>query len=141
MSNLNAQGYGASPIDTGATTINTTSAWVQVGGAPITMGGGKTGALLTIITGSAGAIAHLKLTRTESIGGTHVDWLVDTDFNTATDEMIDCITGSTPPNIYQLALSSRGQVKLAELRGVGEIGIWAKKATADVTLQVLGTMF
>jgi hypothetical protein len=138
--NLNAQGYGTVAVDTGATTINDASNWIQVGGAPIVLGGGKLAALLTLICGAGGALAHFKLTRADTIGGTHVDWLVDADLNTATDEMLDCtVPGVSPPNIYQLAAGSKGQIKLEKLQGVAEIGVWAKKATTDTTLEVTGS--
>lgn len=94
---------------------------------------------MTLIVGAGGALGHLKLTRADAIGGLHVDWLVDTDFNTATDEMIDCVVpGSSPPNIYTLAANGVGQIKLNDCRSVCEIGIWAKAASANTTLQVTG---
>lgn len=134
--NLNCTGFGLSPLDTGAVAINSTS-WAQVG--LVTLGGGKRSALLTLLTGSGGALGHLKLSRADAIGGRHVDWLVDTDFNTATDELQDCIVpGISPANIYQLAASGVGQIKLAKCRAVGEIGIWAKAASANTTLRVTG---
>lgn len=138
--NLNAQAYGATGVDTGPVTINSTSAWILVG--IYLLGGAKAGGLVKLVNGSGGALAHLKFTRSETIGGAHVDFLVDTDFNTATVEMIDCVVpGSSPPNLYQLALSTSGHVKLDKLNGVAELGIYAKKASADTTLQAIASFF
>jgi len=133
---IDASGYGASPVDTGAVNV-TASDWANI--ATIKLAGGKSDALMTLIVGSGGALGHFKLTRAASAGGLHVDWLVDTDFNTATDEMIDCVVpGQSPPNISTLAASGAGQIRLANLRSVVEVGIWAKAASTATTLQVVG---
>ena len=137
MATINASGYGASTVDTGAVAV-TSGAWANI--ATITLAGGKADGLMTFIVGAGGALGHFKLSRASSSGGLHVDWIVDTDFNTATDEQIDCVVpGSSPPNISTMAANGVGQIRLANLRSVIEIGIWAKAATTDTTLQMIGT--
>jgi len=135
---INCEGYGPSPLDTGVVAINSTS-WVQIG--ILQLGGWKRGGLLTLMVGSGGALGHFKLTRASAIGGLHVDWLVDTDFNTSTDELQDCrVPGSSPPNIYQLVTNGIGQMKLGKCLAVAEIGIWAKAASTNTTLRVTGNI-
>ncbi len=134
---LNCLGNSASTFDTGVVTIDSTSKWIQVG--VITLGGGKDAGLLTLNVGSGGALGHFKLTRADAIGGTHIDWMVDSDFNTPTEDMPSCIVPNTSPaNIYQLSGNGTGQIKLAKCLAIGEVGIWAKAASTDTTLQVTG---
>jgi len=79
VSNLNCQGSGATTFDTGSIAVNSTTDWVQI--SVVQLGGVKEAGLLTLYTGSTGALGHFRLTRADTIGGTHVDWLVDADFN------------------------------------------------------------
>jgi len=137
MASLDTRNADAVTIATDTITVNDASDWIAIG--TILLGGTKDRGLLTLNVGSGGALAHFKLTRADNVGGTHVDWMVDTDFNVATDEMIDCVVaGQSPPNIYELAASGTGQIKLDRCLAIGEVGIWAKKASTDTTLQVTG---
>lgn len=78
--------------------------------------------------GSAGALAHLKMTSAAIIGGTHSDDAEDTDFN-AGAEFIPSAT--TDPH----TTSGSGVFKL-RIRTAGrpEIAFYAKKASATTTL-------
>jgi len=141
MSTINAEGFSQSgplQFDSGPIVVNDSNNWIQV--AIIQLNGVKDEGLLTLIVGAGGALAHLKLTRADKVGGLHVDFMVDTDFNVATDEMLDCIVPGSgpPPAINQLAAGGIGQIRLSKMLPVGELGIWAKKSTSDTTLQVTG---
>ncbi len=137
MASLDTRNADAVTISTDTITVNDASNWIQIG--IVILGGTKEQGLLTLNVGSGGALGHFRLTRADNVGGNHVDWIVDTDFNTATDEMIDCVVpGNSPPNISTLAASKNGHIKLDRCLAIGEIGIWAKKATTDTTLQVTG---
>src|SRR5579862_4614956 len=135
--NVNAAGYGVAPIDTGVVTASGGSPWALIG--IIQLGGNKRGALLQF-TQTGGSLTHLKFTRTAIAGGTHLDWLVDTDLNTVDYDVIDVISNpaGTPPNIYQLASGNLSQVKLDKLEGVQEIAIWTQGAGS---LRVQGTAY
>jgi hypothetical protein len=135
---LDVQAYGGGALDTGAQAVTSTSSYTALGG-PIILGGGKKSALLELVIGAGGAIAHLKFTRAATVGGTHRIWLEDTDFNTATDELIDCVVaGASPPNAYQLAANGVAQFKLDELDGIAEIQVWVKAASTATTAQMTG---
>ena len=89
------------------------------------------------VTGSAGALNGLKMTEATTPGGTHVTTKTDADFNTPDSQMVQTsYTGSNPP--YQTALSSSFWLKFAN--APCEFAIYAKKATADVTLAISGTV-
>lgn len=116
-----------------------TGSWTLIG--IILLGGNKNAMLLQLTkTGSASALTNLKLTRTAISAGAHIDWLVDTDLNVVSDEMLDAIISpaGSPPNLYLMAVGSVGQIKLDRLQGVQEIGIYAK---GNGSLQVQGSAF
>ena len=118
MVNLNAVSYGASPIDSGPVAVTGNGSWTQIG--IMLLGGTHSGALLQFAATIA-ALTHLKLTRAAVAGGQHVDWITDAALNTSTLEDVS----AQPANLYQLGAGAFGMIKLSELEGVQEIGIWA----------------
>lgn len=114
--------------------------WYQL--AVIPLGGIAKSMLLEVINSGANALAHFKVSRTALQSGhannLQVDILADTDLNTASVEMIDCVTGNNPANLYQLAAAGHGQVKFDKLEGVQEIGLWAKTGGSATTIRIAG---
>lgn len=116
-------------IDSGAQAIADNVNWVQI--ATIQFGEEvlfRSCILHGAVVGS-GALTHFKFTWAEMFGGTHTDWQVDTDFNTADAYLIDAT-----PNLSTTA--GGGFFKIDLSRVPPEIGIWAKGA--NVTVQITG---
>jgi hypothetical protein len=106
----------------------------------ISLNGMKTGLLALLSNTGANAFTGVKITRAATLGGSHKDWIVDADFNTATAELLDVITGASPPNLHTLASNSSGQFKLDRLQATPEIQIWVKAAAAT-TATLTGSTF
>jgi hypothetical protein len=136
MPTLNAAIYGAAPIDTGSVAIPGTGTWTSLG--TISLGGGKRGVALLLSNLGANAFTGVKITRAVTAGGTHKDWLVNTDFNTATEELLDVVTGSSPPNIHTLASGATGEIKFDKMEGTQELAVWVMAASAT-SASVVGT--
>jgi hypothetical protein len=122
---------------TAAVPITSTSAYVLVD--TILIPAGLRGRPMIILgtVGSAGALNGLQMTEAITPGGTHVTTKTDADFNTPDSQMVQCsYTCANPP--YQTPLSTSFWLKFAS--APAEFAIYAKKATADVTLQISGTV-
>jgi hypothetical protein len=85
------------------------------------------------VVGAGGALAHLKLTAAVNSGGTHFDLIEDADFATATDVLIRA--SATP---HQTAAEGSLDLLLARIGAYAEIGLHAKKSSADTTLAPSG---
>lgn len=115
-------------------TVNSSSSWVLV--ATLSLRQVYSEGLLTLSVGSGGAIAGLRFTRAVFEGGHHVDWHVDGEFNSPSHDF----PSTQPINIHQLPASGSGNIKLGDLGGVGEINVYAKKASADTVLGITGSL-
>ena len=133
MVNLDAtKVYGAATLDSGPVNVATGGGtWTLIG--KILLGGVRKGALLQF-TATIAALTHLKLTRAAVANGTHVDWIVDTAFGTATTELLSATSGLSTLS------GATGIVKLDKLEGVQEIGVYAQSGGSAV-LEVSGTAF
>lgn len=126
---LNAPGlpFVTDPVDV------STGGWVQI--CLIQLGGNKQGGQIDLVNTGSGALTHLKLTHSAYPSGHALgkqeDWQTDTDFDTPDSTMPATSTG-----VETLAGGAKGFIKLDELQGCHEIGVWAQGAT---TLQVLGS--
>lgn len=70
---------------------------------------------LTFTVGTNSALARFKVSRASKSGGTHKDWLTDTDFNTATALLPFCTANphTTATNgTFQMILSMNGTPEL-----------------------------
>jgi hypothetical protein len=83
--------------------------------------GGRTLTLTGIVAG-AGPLTGLKLSVAATHGGTHVDRLLDADFNTATRLLPFCT-----PSPHQTASAHAFQFEL-DLTGVAEIKLYGKSS-------------
>jgi hypothetical protein len=77
---------------------------------------------LTGIVGGAGPLTGLKVSVAAVHGGTHVDRLIDADFNTATRLLPFCTS-----NAYQTPSGSAFQFEI-DLTGVAELKLYGKSA-------------
>lgn len=119
-------------------TLPVTSSWTLL--CVLQIGGGKSGALVDLLNTGGAALTHLKLTRSAipsgHTNGVQIDWITDTGLDTPTAELLDIISPTSPPALYNLAAGAQGQFKLDRLQGVVEIGIWAK--SSGTTVRVAG---
>jgi hypothetical protein len=135
---INLGRANAITFDSGNVDITDTGTYDLI--AILECGGICRGLLLDVQVGSGGALGGFKLTRASIIGGTHRDWLVDTDFNAATAEITSIVTTAGGwPNLHQLGANQAALIKLDRQDGVGELGIWAKAASTPTTVRLTGT--
>lgn len=85
------------------------------------------------LTNAGAALTGLKVATAATPGGTLVDQLTDTDFNTAT---AFCPRATT--NLYQLTNAS-GQFVL-DVAGVADVAIYAKAASGSPTLAIQASL-
>lgn len=132
-------------FDTGQQVV-ASGGWVQLLTLQL---GGNTKSVGLQISNTGASLTHLKLTRSFERGahqnnvnsgtGDFEDFVVDSDFNTATDEVIDVISSAgNPPNISTLASAGQGQIHLFDLDAVEEIGLWAQCGTST-NVRVVGS--
>jgi hypothetical protein len=80
------------------------------------------------------ALTSLKITRSMKVGGhtagSQKDVLVDTDFNTATEFLRECL----PASPHTAADGTRIQLKI-DVSGAAEIGIYAKSDGANLVVE------
>ncbi len=81
------------------------------------------------VVAGTGPLTGFKITRTAKVGGTHKDYLVDTDLNTPTS-----ILKFATSNIYTLATGSTFQITL-DLAGAHEYKFYGKAGNAT-TIQM-----
>ncbi len=122
-------------FDSGAIGVSSTAAYQEV--ARLTLGGRFRAGLFHLDVGSGGAINGLKFTRGLR-NGPEMDWVVDGNFATATEEFIDVLPAGS---VYQTAAGGSVQVKLKDLDGVPEIAVWMKAASAPTSGRVRGQVF
>ena len=111
-----------------AVSVDSSSAYVLIG-TILTWGSSL---LLTGIVGSAGALAHLKITQASVVGGTHSTLAEDTDFNSPNNAVWYTLPAT---NIHQTAGSGSFQVYIRS--GAAEYKVYAKKASTTTTLTAL----
>ena len=136
--NIDLDDFNPRSFDSGPVAVADTVNWVSI--ATLQLGGRRRSMLIDITVGSGGGLNGFKITRAATPGGPHRDYFTGTDFNTATAEMLDCITsaGGTP-NIHTLLAGESAQVHIDQLESVQEIGVWAKAASTATTVQAIGT--
>lgn len=140
---LDARRQGAIGIDSGVVAIPNTSTWTLIG--VILLGGIHSNGFIAISVGSADLLG-IKLTRSELAGGhnagTQIDWADDAYFDSdqpTRGVYRQLILVQDGPAVALLPkANSSNHIKLRELEGVQEIGVWGKSANAS-TLQVTGT--
>ncbi len=124
---------GSHGFQTAVVTINDASNFVLID--TITIGEAQRGKPLLICgtVGSGGALASLKLTAAPLPGASHFPLAVDTDFNTAT-----ALLPFATPSPHQTVASGTFALQIAH--APSEVALYAKKASADTTVQLLGTI-
>ena len=125
---MTINGTPGNEFDSGAVAVTSSSTYVEIctiqaAGRPLSIHGDA---------GAGGALAHLKLTSSPVLGGTHKDLAEDTDFATATTSIPRC----QPSNPHAKAGGGTFQMKLDA--GQGEYTIYAKKVSGDTTLRIRG---
>lgn len=75
------------------------------------------------------ALTNFKIMRSVAPGLPEIDFLVDTDLNTATAEMRNCV----PSNLYLLGAGANGQIVLNN-EGVYSYSFWAKSSGTTVIM-------
>jgi len=110
--------------------VTSSSNWSRV--CQVSPCGHKT--LFCGVVGPSGALGHLKVTQALSVGGTHVDLVIDSGLDAAIDAVPYCV----PSGAYLTAASGVFQFVIDS--DAIEIGIWAKKASSDTTLRISGSI-
>lgn len=133
--------YDSGEFDSGESDVTSTSVYQQIlllslprknsVGIPV----GEL-AILGEVTGGAN-LAHLKLTAAVTAGGTHVDLLEDTDFDTATT-ICPHAGPDSPPTIHQTAAGDSFNLLLQNIGAYAEIALWAKKASGNTAVSTTG---
>lgn len=115
-------------FDLGVVAVTDASNYVNIG----TINAFGKDVVLAGIVGDTGGLAHFKITQSVTIDGEHETLMEDSDFNTATVAVPYCV----PTGIYTTAASGMFQMRIDAK--ASEYTIWAKKATTNTTLQILG---
>jgi hypothetical protein len=122
-------------FDSDSVLITPAATWTQVGVVRV---GHRTGYIGLVITTAVANVTAIKITRSLLTDG-HDDGLesdlaVDTDLNTATTEIVNCL-----PTVA-LPLSAGSQIDLKILAdGTREIGVYAKSG-GTATVRMRGTL-
>lgn len=112
----------SSPVD--ATILNSDT-WTLISGKQIHL---NDTLLVHGIVGAGGPLTHFKITWAAIYGGPHTDFVVDSDFSTASIFLMFATA-----NLWTTSAGGCFKFLLAGLSGIGEISFWAKGST---TLQL-----